>query len=65
MLQKSQGAYLASVEDNEYHNVTVWDWARKKKIASARVRDRTVDRLRTENSHAILKSRAILKSMLV
>jgi len=34
--KKSQGAYLASVEDNEYHTVTVWDWSRKKKIASAR-----------------------------
>lgn len=35
----SQGAYLASVEDNDYHTVTVWDWSRKKenkKIASAR-----------------------------
>ena len=36
--QRSQGEYLASVEDNEYHTVTVWDWTRKKKITSARVR---------------------------
>ncbi|XP_078356309.1 echinoderm microtubule-associated protein-like 2 isoform X2 [Oculina patagonica] len=34
--KRSQGAYLASVEDNEYHTVTLWDWARKKKITSAR-----------------------------
>lgn len=34
--KKSQGSYLASVEDNEYHTVTVWDWARNKKLASAR-----------------------------
>ena len=35
--QKSHGSYLASVEDNEYHTVTLWDWTRKKKLASARV----------------------------
>ncbi|XP_073239257.1 echinoderm microtubule-associated protein-like 2 [Porites lutea] len=37
--KKSQGAYLASIEDNEYHTLTVWDWTRKtgkKKIAFAR-----------------------------
>lgn len=34
--KRSQGEYLASVEDNEYHTVTVWDWTRKKKITSAR-----------------------------
>lgn len=34
--KKSQGSYLASVEDNEYHTITLWDWTRKKKLASAR-----------------------------
>lgn len=34
--KRSQGEYLASVEDNEYHTVTVWDWKRKRKITSAR-----------------------------
>ena len=42
--QRSQGEYLASVEDNEYHTVTVWDWTRKKKITSARVRSTFIDR---------------------
>jgi len=42
--QRSQGEYLASVEDNEYHTVTVWDWTRKKKITSARVRSTFIKR---------------------
>ncbi|XP_048581099.1 echinoderm microtubule-associated protein-like 2 isoform X2 [Nematostella vectensis] len=34
--KKDHGRYIVSVDDDDYHTITVWDWERNKIVASAR-----------------------------